>query len=184
MKILFPFLLLMMAAVCNAQTDTALTYSNIVQVDSGLKANELYNRALTWIAENYKDSKSVLEVQDKEAGELIGKGALQYKGTYYLGSSIGGWVNYELKILVKDGRYKFVFTDFIHTGTYYNTGTVSFGLITTAKECPKSKWPNMFGQNMATRAWDDIKNTIQNNMIIAMQSLQKAMNKPANKSDW
>ena len=48
-------------------------YTEVVHVDSVSK-NELYARAKLWLVDTYKSSINVIQLEDKENGEIIGKG--------------------------------------------------------------------------------------------------------------
>lgn len=60
------------------------TYTGIVQVDSVSK-DELYKRAKRWFVDTYKSAKAVIELDDKENGEIIGNGDLEtYWGSLFI----------------------------------------------------------------------------------------------------
>ena len=103
----------------------------VVQVE-GATAAQLYARGKLWFAEAFIDSKNVLEVEDKETGVLVGKGTIPYEPNVFISSGvIRGHIGFTVKILVKDGRYKYTLTDFTHTGSFSSiAGPVDFGLIT------------------------------------------------------
>ena len=89
-----------------------ITYSDVVYVDSLATKQELFSRAREWFAKAYKSSTNVIQMEDKERGTIIGKALMQvyYKEFPY------GYINYTISIYIKDGRYKYEFTDFHHTG--------------------------------------------------------------------
>ena len=62
----------------------------------------IFNSARSWFATTFRDSKAVLEVQDKEAGQLMGKGVVMdvIKGT------LGGGIRVMISIDIKDGKYR------------------------------------------------------------------------------
>jgi hypothetical protein len=119
--------------------DTAITFSKVMTVDSSLKSAELYARARAWFAVTYRSGKDVIQLEDKENGKLIGKGAIKYTSRVFVGSEgTKGWIYYTITIQIKDGRYKYELTDFIHEGNPYNSGgQFSFDLITSSEECPR-----------------------------------------------
>ena len=51
-----------------------VVYSEVVQVE-GVSANDLFSRASEWFAKTYKSSNAVLQMNDRAAGKLVGKGA-------------------------------------------------------------------------------------------------------------
>lgn len=50
------------------------------QIDSfpGTSKEELYNRSKIWFVKTFKSAKDVLQLEDKDNGQLIGKGNFQY----------------------------------------------------------------------------------------------------------
>ena len=59
--------------------DASITDNNELQItciiDSLIyKKDQLYNMLLNYFVENYGDAKSVIQLQDKEIGQLVGKG--------------------------------------------------------------------------------------------------------------
>lgn len=92
-----------------------ITYKEVVFVDSLSNKQELFSRAREWFAKAYKSSTSVIQMEDKENGKIVGKALIPifYK---YMGMQPGGNINYTISIYVKDGRYKYEITDFYHTG--------------------------------------------------------------------
>lgn len=122
-----------------AQKDTAISFSGVVKVDS-ISKDDLYIRARDWFNGNFKDSKAVLQIQDKEAGEISGKGVFT---TYYKHSNLGVQNGYDqnfgfkVTIWVKDGRYKYELSNFdnYYSGNSYGAA-ISFGVITSSDICP------------------------------------------------
>jgi len=119
MKKLLTFILLTTVVVCShgqeklldilPLNDGVVTYTNVIQVDE-VKKEELYSRAKKWFATTYKSSKDVIQLDDKENGEIVGKG--NFKITYYARDPI---VNHTITISVKDGRFKYVITDLVYS---------------------------------------------------------------------
>ncbi len=66
----------------------------------------IYTAARAWFAHTFRDSKSVLEVQDKDAGQLIGKGYIPKVLDWGLGASAS--LHFGITIDVKDGKYRIV----------------------------------------------------------------------------
>lgn len=86
-----------------------ITYSEIVKVDSATK-EELFYRARTWFVKTYADAKNVIQIQDKESGEIVGKGSskIPFMISYIL-------LNHAIYIYAKDGRYKYIITELTTT---------------------------------------------------------------------
>jgi len=88
--------------------DGIVTYTGIVQVDS-ISKNTLYLRAKQWFVKTYKSAKDVIQLDDKENGEITGKGNFQI--SYYTRDS---YINHTVSIYVKEGRYKYIITQFTY----------------------------------------------------------------------
>ncbi len=158
-----------------------LTYTEVVQVDSVSKS-ELFNRAKLWFATAYNSANDVLQIDNKEEGEIIGKANMNYTPTVFSGGyTIKGSIKYTIKIFVKEGRYKYEITDFIHDP--YGNQDGNMGLITTDKENPN---PKPMAKKWSNKVWDDIKTQIEQNMITLIVSLKDGMAKTteSKKDDW
>lgn len=161
----------------------ALTYTEVIQVDS-ISKNELYNRAKLWLATAYNSANDVLQIDDKDAGQIIGKAIIRYNPTVLFGSGeTKGSIKYTVKIFLKEGRYKYEITDFIHKPYGGQYGKYSVGLITTADQCPN---PKSMAKKWSTKIWNDCKDQIENNMRVLIAGLQHAMTKQTESEtdDW
>jgi len=87
----------------------SIIYSGVVTVDS-VKKDELYVRAKKWFVDTYNSAKNVLQMEDKEAGIIVGKGLFDIPYSLFIGSSIVS-VSHTIKIYTKDGKYKYEVTD-------------------------------------------------------------------------
>lgn len=79
-------------------------YERIINIDSTSKS-EIYKRAKRWFANTYNDSKSVIDLDDKENGEFIAKGILNYYYTYGLTGSDAS-IYHKINIRIKDNKLK------------------------------------------------------------------------------
>jgi hypothetical protein len=62
----------------------------------------IFTAARAWFAKAFRDSKAVLEVQDKETGQLMGKGVTMNA----IGGTLGGGIRVLITIDTKDGKYR------------------------------------------------------------------------------
>lgn len=91
--------------------DSLLTYSRIIKVDSTTKT-ELYDKAMIWCSKVFNESKSAINVRDKESGIIAGKALLNsyYKVPKKKDSALS-WVysNYYFDWLleIKENRLRF-----------------------------------------------------------------------------
>jgi hypothetical protein len=159
-----------------------IEYIEVVQAD-GLKKDQLYSAALAWFSETFRSAKKVFDVQDREAGRIVGKPLFQYESTVFIGSArIRGVVRYSVTVEVKDGRYRYNIGNFIHEGTPgpYG-GPASFGLLTTAIKCPRSiDGPTSSG---AQETWEDLLLHARIEADHLIRSLKSHMEKTKNTSD-
>lgn len=85
--------------------------------------SDLYVRAHEWMAKSYGSSKAVIEMQDKEAGKLIGKAIAilpRSKVKFVYDYADGGDINYTISIDARDNRYRVVISNISHNKyTYY-----------------------------------------------------------------
>jgi hypothetical protein len=178
--ILLIFFLLPIVAL--SQKDTIVAYSGVIRIENVSK-DELYQRARAWMADAFKNSKEVLQVQDKETGELIGNGIVEsyipYNNIAGKGD-VGAWSSFKISIWVKDGRYKYEITDINNTSLSSPT-LEGFGLLTSSQES-KVKW-SMIRQSKMNEFLLKYRIGIDKKMESIISSLKNAMEiKP--KSDF
>jgi hypothetical protein len=107
MKALFIVLFSVALSIYTYAQDSAKAYyTAVVKVDSSTKA-ELYTKARSWFAKTYNSSKSVIQMDDKDAGEIVGRGAAEAYINAGLGVKLKMWVQYTLAVFMKDGKYKY-----------------------------------------------------------------------------
>jgi len=80
--------------------------------------NELYIKAAEWLANSFKSAKSVIEMQDKEAGKIVGKGTNDYISES-LFNTITHHINFTFTIDVRDSKYRIRITNFVDDGYSY-----------------------------------------------------------------
>lgn len=118
MKRLLLLTLLLMPGVLLAQQismpiDSAsnlISYQEVVSVE-GASKDELYIRATEWFAKTFKSAQDVIQMDDKSAGKVIGKGSAK---NYYtvLMSPVEYYLNYTISITTKEGRYRYEISPF------------------------------------------------------------------------
>ncbi len=181
MKNILVSILLILPILCSAQSGP-VSFSEVIPVE-GASKEELFIRARAWFAESFTDSKSVLQINDKESGELVGKALFGYTSGVFMGSGARqGHIKYTIKILVKDGRYKYVIEDFIHEASPYNKMPDSWGLLEYGKVM-KGRGGKGFVEKVMNEMIDMSNRTAQSLIV----GLVKTMNKPSDLSkdnDW
>lgn len=93
-----------------------VAYAGVVEVPGASQA-ELYSRAREWFATSFGSAKSVLEMDDRESGKLIGDANSMF--TIHYGGLLGDapcrlWRT--IRVEVKDGRFRYAFTGFATSG--------------------------------------------------------------------
>ena len=161
------FISLLFTANCFAQTDTTLKYTEVVQIE-GISKQSLYQRARSWANDVFKSSKNVIQIDDKETGEIAGKAIFNATISWNaLGKRTAETpVNFKFQIIVKEGKYKYIFTDFNETA-YYGY------LLTSAKDNPyKTKG---VGKKNMDMIWVSLQESTEYKIGSLVSSLKKAM---------
>lgn len=83
--------------------DNEINFNDVVTVDS-VRKDELYARTKLWFADAFKSSKDVIQLDDRENGIVLGKGAIQRREGG-LSNVVKTW-RFTVKIQIKDGKYK------------------------------------------------------------------------------
>lgn len=84
-------------------------YSEVVKVP-GKNVDQLYSSAKEWFAESFKSANDVLQLDDKPAGKLIGKGVMQIPVKYnsaFVTTPIILHATFTIKVSVRDSMYKY-----------------------------------------------------------------------------
>lgn len=147
-----------------------ITYSEVVAMKDSVSKSELFVRAKTCFVNLFKNSKEVIQNEDKENGIIAGKGNIRVNASA-LGTEVaGGHINFTLTIAVKKGRYKYTFTDFAHEGNGINLP--SGGDLENGK--PK---------NWKTKIWDSFLSQTDNEVKNMISSIKLEMNKTSPQND-
>jgi hypothetical protein len=145
-----------------------ITYKEVVQ-EAGTKL-ELFNRAIEWINKTYKNPADVTKVREPETGliELIHRIELTYdeKGV----TRSGGIIDYLLRIELKEGRYRYTFTNFN---------------LKQASRVPIEKWMDKTNKAYSP-SWDDYLFQVDKATRELIDSLKKGMMPPVKKKpdEW
>ena len=90
-------------------------YEEVVEVDDTLKQNDLFNRTKLWVAQNYKKTAffNPIQLEERDNGLIIVNIFYKYSTRAFIHQ-----YNYTVysvgKIQVKDGKYKYTFSDFTY----------------------------------------------------------------------
>lgn len=152
-----------------------LVYTKVKTVDSTLTKDELFSRARMWFMSTYKNPDKVMIIDDREAGEIMGKGSFGFSSLSHTGQ-----VTYVITISVKQGKYKYVLSDFFHTrDETFSCLRCSFGLITKTDVAPKGTGI----KSMADKDWIKLRNDIVEEGKYLIKSLNAQMTKESQSDD-
>lgn len=166
-------------------TDSAsgkITFQGVVPVP-GVSQLELYSRAREWFAATFGSSKTVLEMDDRVSGKLIGRAYAQFEFSGVFGEPLPWTMWRTIKVEMKEGRYRYTISDFIlgTSITYPNISPPTKPIESWLADFQKSKKP--LGK-MAARQQDSVIKGIRSTGEEEVLSLRALMTKPAAKSNW
>lgn len=183
MKKIYLLLLLSFLNTYSQEETDKLSYSEVMTVE-GISKQELYNRGKLWFAKAFNSANNVIQLDDKESGEIVGKALFIYKPSMLSASEqTKGPVRYTVSLSFKDGRYKYEVTDFNHDPAGNSYGSISVGVITKDDQYPEEKAKN---KKLKDKVWQDIKKQIENEILPLIANLKESMSKTAEtkKNDW
>ena len=145
--------------------DGKVTYSGVIQMQ-GVSKDEMYKRVKIWFLDNYNSSKDVIQFDDRENGEVIGKGCFKalWMVRFYTALPVNVWKT--IKIQIKDGRFRYEITDFKMRNYYLPSPNASL----TDVGIPLEEWNK--GHDTNNKKFYPI---INNQVIAIIKSLQNAM---------
>lgn len=96
----------------NAETKL-INYEKVVEVPE-TKKNELFERAIMWATEFYKNPADVIREKNPDAGKIVCKARFKISNEKNKDgvATDAGVVQYTLTLLFKDGKYKYEVTEF------------------------------------------------------------------------
>lgn len=157
----------------------------------GLSADVLYLRAHEWFVNNFVSANNVIQLADKENGIIMGKGSFNYFPDTNIGYvGLSGFIQFTVKIILKEGRYKYIFTDFRHAGTPVVAAggfvpgirkryEIKYGLLTNSDSVPESVEYGRSG------VWNHMREVSYGEAISMSDTLKAQMNIPIKgKNDW
>ncbi len=159
-----------------AQKDTIISFSEVVLLDS-MTQNQLFQNARHWYNNTFKSSKEVLQIVDKETGELSGKGLLR---SYYdfnsiqFGKSYVCYYRFNIEIKVRENKYRYEFTNFI-IDEVLTPAIGVFPVMTSSSECPK-RYPG-YGKAKTDGMYLSMKTQLESEMNVLINSLKQEMAK-------
>ena len=182
MKKILIILTILCSVAVSSQEAKAIEVSEVVKVtDNSATALELYGNAKVWFTKMFKNPKYVIKLDDPESKTLMGTGSLDFQSKTGAGSGgRSGVVEFDIKVVCKDGRYKYEFYNFNHKGS-----VMQFGLVTDVRHFPELRGLMGGSDNYKTKATEEVQNFVKKQAEVLSASLKLEMDKPvAQKEDW
>jgi Domain of unknown function (DUF4468) with TBP-like fold len=110
---------------------------------------QLYLKARQFVALQFNDSKSVIQMDDKEDGKIVCKGTMKIIIPDPLGITSTSYVSFTMNIDVRDGKFRCILNNFNHDGFVTTNGLATGG---GDLNYQKPGWGNMYG-----KFWNRIK---------------------------
>lgn len=110
----------------------SIHYEEVVTADSKLNQQNLFRKAKQWIAQNYVTTSNYnpIQLDDVDNGVIIGRIFFKFSTQFFI-HQMDYTVFSVMKLQVKDGKYKYTFTDF----TYVASGTNRHYEVATPESC-------------------------------------------------
>ncbi len=155
--------------------ENSIYYEEVVNVDSLLKQNDLFSRAKLWVAQNYVTTANYnpIQLEDKDNGIIIIRISFGFTSSFFI-HEYHVTVHCIGKIQVKDGRYRYTFSDF--TYSEYSPTNKIVGTKGQAYSCD-----NMIIQSYSSNAkklYLSYLTLIDNKMQVIITSLKTSLNEP------
>lgn len=168
-------LVAMQFLVLSVVAENRMTIEKVVFCDSDLSKDVLYDRGYNWVVSVFRNPQKVVQIKDKEGGKIVCKGYFEYtpENDIWNGyEATTGYIHFTVKLFFKDGRYKYIFSDFIHAPKNHKK---SFGVITMEDEY--SGTLPLTTRRWREWIWDDIKEQVELKVGVIEASLLKGMSK-------
>ena len=164
---------------CTAIAQHPLKFEEVQEVES-LTKKQLFDNARIFLNKTFVKSQEVINIEDKEQGLIAGKGIIRVEEKAPLNKVAIHDFRFTIEIRVKEGRYKYTLTDFVHE---QKVG-FSMGLITDSETYTGNR-PLGFSKKLANNLYIKRKDTIIREAKIFIDSLKNSMTDTANtNSDW
>lgn len=175
MKKIILFLLLLPMVVFSQQP---LEYVEVKEVD-GMTKDQLFKNARMWVNDNFKSGKDVIQIQDKESGEITGNAIAMVRCEFRstLMFKYAAEVHFSFKLLIKERKYKYIFDNFVNTElipTQDRTPKMEpFKQVITGDESP-IKW-SMWPKKKMNEAYKNFQSDLYKKMDDLIISLNEKM---------
>jgi hypothetical protein len=149
-----------------------ITYTEVVEVP-GMKKEDLYKRAKAWYVTSTGVTKLALELEDPETGKLLGKvnNPIKVNNPPLQNKFEVGSVVYNITVIVKDDKYKYIITDFVHDSDGRHK-VISCGALENKKSAAKSIVNNDMPTNWQ---WSKMKEIQEETVLAQIEALKKSL---------
>lgn len=125
----YSLLLLLLPLTSYAQDSTAVVltlneqgqYHYQAVIEAPGAPDQLYDRAMAWIALNYVSANDVVQLSDRENRQIIAKGAWSVRQML-----AAMWINHTLQIEAREGRYRVTYGQFTAENQSGRSGEIPF----------------------------------------------------------
>ncbi len=157
-------------------TSKPIEIVTIINADS-TSLEEIYNRSLLWVSDNFKDSKSAIRVSDKTAGLVNGHAyyTMEFKPNPNTKNVRLDAFTFKWKIEIKDNKARFSIYDILYL---WNDPLYIYPL-TDAVKCPYYGFKSKTKMN---EEWASLKDQFNNKMNELMKGYKLAINK--SRDNW
>ena len=153
--------------------DTTLTFNDVVKVD-GVSKNDLMSRGRVWFTEHFKSVKE----QNLDSQVAIISGKAFFKTVIASKSILDEKDTYEIwyvgNVWIKEGRYKYQFTNY---EVQKDGLTTAYGTLTSATDPPNIK--GLMGKGSKRSTWQGCRKDVEKQTEELINSLKAAMVKPS-----
>lgn len=170
-----------------AQQPTAepLQFQEVVTVE-GATRDQLYAAALAWFPAVFKSGKEVLQVQNREAGMLVGTAFEPFTYNRHILISVfplRARIRYHVTVEVKDGRYRFTADGFMHEPLPSEILSPSFGQLTTDARPPAPRGQGL-PEGDRLKAWNEMKQRATTATADLAKTLKAKLSTAATEKSW
>jgi len=132
---------------------------------------DLFRKAKQWIAQNYVTTSNYnpIQLEDVDNGVIIGRIYFKFSTQFFI-HQMDYTVFCVMKLQIKDGKYKYTFTDFTHVAS----GTNRHYEVATPESC--DGWIDQHNQrHPSSGSYTKALGGLDNGMNNVIASLQKAL---------
>ena len=122
-KYMASFMVIMLISGCASMSvaDPNLNYQKTYE-QPGKSKEDIYSKALQWLARTYNDSKAVIEYQNEEEGKIIGRGISEVTFNPTLIAPITHQIQYTITIDIKENKIRITYDNFknLDAASFFN----------------------------------------------------------------